>query len=125
MIMSAARCASEVPVTEFCWWCHDEPFWQGLKDKTGRLRGHVWIMSERPHLDRYAPPRGIKGETVLATLTEEGQHWATGPHHGRKERQVELSWRIERLSYVELRRLVGRLKRATQPLWERAGVGVC
>jgi hypothetical protein len=101
-----------VAVTEFCWWCDDGAFWQRLRAIARRFRAHVWVMDEREHLDHYW------------TLDEKSEEHF-GPDHGRPERQVELSWRIERLTVPELRALLRRLKRGTQGLWGQCGVGVC
>ena len=48
-----------------------------------------------------------------------------GPDHGRMERQVELSWRIERMTPDQLPQFLNKITEISQPLWNESGVGVC
>lgn len=96
-----------VVVTEFQGLLGDESLWRKInKVKTG---ARLWVMDES--LNRDTTYRFIGGDSY-------------GPNHGKMERQVELSWRIEKLSPGGLLDLVTKLETATQELWKASGVGV-
>lgn len=103
-----------VLVTEFREFKDNEEFWRNLEAVQRATEAHVWIMEDDVENERYAEydGGGLVGETY-------------GPNHGRPFMQVELSWRIEKLSYVEIKELSDRMDVATHKLWESAGVGVC
>lgn len=103
-----------VLVTEFRGFCGDDHFWLAFNDIAQSLQAHVWIMREEPHLDH----------SYLNFGTPEQQD-VYGPDHGRLERQVELSWRVETISVEALQELKVRIAAATEPFWKKYGVSVC
>ena len=87
----------------------DEALWQKVNEVKRDTGAHLWVMDES--LNRDTTYRFIGSDSY-------------GPNHGKMERQVELSWRIEKLSPGELLDLVTKLEATTQELWKASGVGV-
>jgi hypothetical protein len=104
-----------VVVTEFQQFCDNDDFWTRLNVAAKRLKARVWVMSEKQHVDH------------SWRITQSGKKYAErfGPDHGRKERQVELSWCIETLTTRHLRAFVKKIADATSDIWKEGGVGVC
>lgn len=123
-------------VTEFCCWTDgNDEFWDSLAGIASTYGAYLQTMDERMHVDRYAPARGTPGERV----TDDPVHvpdrevgvrpdrlvWAEGPHHGRRERHVEMLLPVLDYTPNELvRHIEGQLDAATQALWEKAGVAL-
>ena len=102
-----------VVVTEFIGFIDDDDYWTRFNAMATKLKANVWIMQERDYLNS-------GWDVVDGKKTTEH----VGENHGRKERQVELSWRIERLTIPELKGMMVRFRNATQKLWNESGVGV-
>lgn len=97
-----------VLVTEFQAFLENAEFWQNLDETAKNLKAHVWFMREEPHNDKFMK----FGDT----------EWQYGENHGKMERQVELSWRIEDLNTRQITALRNKIKAATEQLQEQ---GVC
>lgn len=102
-----------VVVTEFIGFIDDDDYWTRFNAMVKKLKASIWIMQERDYLNHW-------WDLVDGKQTTE--HF--GENHGRMERQVELSWRIERLTIPEMKALMVRIRNATQKLWNESGVGV-
>lgn len=114
-------------VTEFCTFMDKKRTWSLINGIAKELKAKVWILSEMPHNDKYAPPQGRCGEKILKeTIISNGKrvHWACGPNHGRMERQVEFSWQVLKKSEAQIKAMIKRLRKATEEIWEEYGVGV-
>lgn len=85
-----------VVVTEFIAPENESDFWHSLACKAEELKAHTWIMREDE--DKESP-------------------YQFG-------RQVELSWRIEKLTVKEFKSFLKVLKKQTQRLYNKRGVGV-
>lgn len=102
-----------VVVTEFIGFIDEDDYWTRFNSMARKLKAHVWVMQERDHLNAW-------WDVVDGKRTTEH----IGENHGRTERQVELSWRIERLTVPEMKAFMVMLRNATQKLWNESGVGV-
>lgn len=102
-----------VLVTEFKEFKDNEEFWNKVEEVQRNTSAHLWVMDDDTEIEHYAvyDGGGLTGESF-------------GPNHGRAFLQVELSWRIEELSYSQIKSLVACMKTATQEVWEMCGVGV-
>lgn len=107
-----------VVVTEFREACDDamDDFWLRLKNTAKHLKARVWIMEEDIESD-YSYRTDKQGVKIPGSEKY-------GPLHNRPVRQVELSWRIEKLDVGAFKNFVSALRQKTQPLWKRAGVCV-
>jgi len=105
-----------VLVTEFKQFTAETWFWQKLEAVKQATEAHLWVMD-----DEYEIEHSWSGEDAEGNRTGE----TFGPNHGRPFMQVELSWRIEKLSYNEIVALSERMSVATQEIWDSCGVGVC
>ena len=106
-----------VVVTELEGILGDESLWQKVNKVKRNTGAHLWVMDEslnRDHSYRTDP-------TTNEKIPGSDKY---GPNYGKIERQVELSWRIEKLSPGGLADLVTKLETATQELWKASGVGV-
>lgn len=114
-----------VLVTEFQAFCDNDEMWAAVlacKEKTG---AHLWVMRENPYQDKHYPGRaGDRETTEPAPNRGDNAKWFVGPDHGRTERQVELSWRIDGMTPDEVTALIERLNAETEVIWPKAGVGV-
>lgn len=102
--------------TEFIQFCDEDDFWTEFNTLAKALKANVWVMREAEHLDhsyRVNPDNNQKYD----------EHF--GVNHGRMERQVELSWRVEKMPIAEFREVLIGLRKQTQELWDLSGVGVC
>jgi hypothetical protein len=116
-----------VLVTEFVGFTNDDETWQKILALKQTLKAHLWVMMTDKHLDKYYPARGEEGERKTKERVPgrgKGENWFVGPNHGRMERQVELSWRIEGMTPDDVVKLQKRIKRKTARLWREAGVCV-
>lgn len=102
-----------IVVTEFVGFVDDDAYWTRFDAIVKKLKAHVWIMSEDEHSDQCIHDYGTPQEKTV-----------TGVNHGRMERQVELSWRIEKLTVPEVKALLVTIRNATRRLWKESGVGV-
>lgn len=113
----------------------------GELSTNGRRR--IWLVTEfreavenRGQWERIEAARKQSG-AVEDTLTEyeNTEHWQTTdadgkttehfePNYGKVERQVEFSWRIEGMSVPTLKRLISRVSKQTQEIWQHNGVSV-
>jgi hypothetical protein len=106
-----------VVCTEFCTLVEDAAYWELVEQVVRDTQAHYWVMDERAHLDRSCRVDDAGG---IIPGSER-----IGPDHGKLERQIELSWRVENLSMAEIVTLLQSKADETQPIWESAGVGVC
>lgn len=106
-----------VLVTEFLELSADDKFWQALLDVKESTEAHLWIMHESKRCE-HSWRVGESGKKIPGSDKY-------GEGHGEMERQVELSWRVENKTPAEVVKLVKRLEKATQKIWNKAGVGVC
>jgi hypothetical protein len=95
--------------TEFQQFCDNEQIWKDCEKTAKDLDANIWIMREDKHSDH----------VIYPDTTER-----FGPNHGRMERQVEFSWRIETLTIPQLKKFIRHLTKQTQSLWDVSGVGV-
>lgn len=102
-----------VLVTEFREFKDNEEFWEKLEAVRHVTSAHLWVMDDDTEIEHYGQydGGGLTGESF-------------GPNHGRPFYQVELSWRIEKLAYSQIKELALRMAAATEELWELKGVGV-
>lgn len=105
-----------VLVTEFKEFKDNEAFWNKLENTVRFTEAHVWIMDDEYEIDHSWSGQDADGNKLNDRF---------GDNHGRPFMQVELSWRIEKLSYNEIVALADRMADATQEVWEMSGVGVC
>jgi len=105
-----------VLVTEFTEYVRETEFWQKLEEVRVATEAHLWVMD-----DEYEIEHSWSGHDAEGNRTGE----KFGPNHGLPFMQVELSWRIETLSYTQIVALADRMAVATQEIWSTAGVGVC
>jgi hypothetical protein len=103
-----------VLVTEFLALVSEENIWQQIEVIRKKTKARLWVMTEDTRSDHSyrVHPDGHGSDKY-------------GPGHGELERQVELSWRIEKLTPTELKAFIKVLKKETQKVWKLAGVGVC
>jgi len=104
-----------VLVTEFKHFITETEFWRKVEQVRIATNAHLWVIEESRNTDqnwRLQPDGTTKYEEGFAA------------NHGRMERQVELSWRIEKLSYQQITELAGSMAAATQELWEASGICV-
>lgn len=118
-----------VVVTEFIGFCDDDAVWLNINAVKDKTQAHLWVMREEPHLHKYYPANGDEGEREtdeLLNMTDRpaDAKWFAGKNHGRMERQVELSWRIEMMTTMGFKRFLRRIKRETDAIWPEAGVGI-
>lgn len=110
-----------VVCTEFIGLVEDDELWNEIKETVEKTNAHYWVMSEEPNLEHSwkvyqdGPNKGHK-------IPNSDNY---GPNHGKVERQVELSWQVQNLSVPYIKQLITKLKKQTESLWGKAGVGVC
>lgn len=106
-----------VLVTEFEALAEDYEFWRRFEQVRKDTQGHCFVLRESPDNDHSwrVDAAGIK-------IPGSDKY---GPRYGKLMRQVELSWRIEKLTPTRLVRRCERYRRLTEPLWNVSGVGVC
>lgn len=102
-----------VIVTEFIGFVDDDAYWTRFNRMVDDLKANVWIMSEDEHSDQVIHNYGTPQQKTI-----------TGKNHGRMERQVELSWRVEAKSIPEVQELIRKISKRTYRLWKESGVGV-
>jgi hypothetical protein len=102
-----------VVVTEFIGCVEDDAYWTRFDAVVKKLKAHVWIMSEDENTEYSYRLEGDK------KVDEK-----FGPNYGKVERQVELSWRIEKLTIPDLKALLVNICNVTRKLWKESGVGV-
>ncbi|MBW3596915.1 MAG: hypothetical protein KY475_06525 [Planctomycetes bacterium] len=106
-----------VVVTEFIGFVEDEALWQRIEEVRCRTEAHRWIMDKRKVREHWRRT-DEHGEEIPGSDRY-------GPDHGKTERQVEFSWRVEDQSPDEIRRLLAELAEQTQEIWDEAGVALC
>lgn len=101
-----------VLVTEFQEFLSEKKFWEEIDETAERLKAKVWVMREEEHMD-----------ITYQNYGKPDQKRLEGKDHGRMERQVEFSWRVEKLTSNKLEKLIISLTTGTELLWKRTGVG--
>jgi hypothetical protein len=102
-----------VVVTEFIGFVDDVEFWSKADLVAKKLGAHVWVMDEGPHSD-HSWHYDESGQVIDRY----------GDNDGRIERQVEFSWRIEKLNSEALKDFMVRLRNGTRTLFAKGGVSV-
>lgn len=100
-------------VTEFINDTENEKYWEALVAVAKSLKARVWIMHESRNTSESW--REVDGQLIDHKY---------GPNYGKIERQVELSWRIERLSIPGFRHFLAKIRNGTRRLWKEGGVCV-
>jgi hypothetical protein len=106
-----------VVVTEFIGLVEDEPLWERIQRIRRDTEARLWVMDER-NVREHSYRTDEQGEKIPGSDRY-------GLDHGKLERQVELSWRVEDKTSGEICQLLARLSEQTQEIWDEAGVGVC
>lgn len=104
-----------VLVTELKEFKDNAAFWHELEAVVSETEAHLWIMDDSTETER---SRTYGGDGIIG-------EWIEGPNHGKAFYQVELSWRIETLTYNQIEALLATITEATERVWRAAGVGVC
>jgi hypothetical protein len=101
-------------VTEFIALSEKAEAWKAINMVKRQTKAVLDVMHEAPNCDHSwkVGPNGEKQEERF------------GPDHGKMERQVEFSWRVERLTVPEFKRKVRELATSTHVIWTAYGVGV-
>ena len=129
---------SIILVIEFQWLLERLEVTRAIRELARNTKAKVWVMSEDEHLDSCGKSTEAKSaklvrEEIVAegrTLRNDGKPdergyiWSTGPNHGKKERQVELSWEVYGKTVSQIKQLRKRLTKYTDELWNQAGVSV-
>lgn len=103
-----------VAVTEFIGFCDDDEFWTQFNQTVDRLDAFVWVMREEPCNE--------ESSTLDENMNVVEKKF--GPNHGRMERQVEVSFRVDYLTIEHFRGFLEKLCKETQELWNKNGVNV-
>lgn len=105
-----------VLVIEFKEYKDNEDFWNTLDEVRNATSAHLWVMDDEYEIEHSWQSQDAAGNKIGETF---------GENHGRAYMQVELSWRIEKLSYSQIKSLAHCMAAATEQIWMAAGVGVC